>query len=216
MTEATIKALMSAVDEVAWEQEGLFNVFDKPLTSQLPTLEPSSELSKQTVESFPSSSAGRVVGVRPNIERSGLTMTGCAVTIGASNLWGGGETFPAGRKHFPKRQLNKKSWLPNRAWWKMVLGDDFGLEEAVSLALITLVGIFSYHSLCFTPMLSWMEANWSPMLGYTPEFFFLLRGWFGTLYLLRAFYSFSIFLCMSPTRLGYKELGLDLVEPLQD
>ena len=28
--------------------------------------------------------------------------------------------------------------------------------------------------------------------------------------------SFFVFLCMSPTRLGYKELGLDLVEPLQD
>ena len=32
---------------------------------------------------------------------------------------------------------------------------------------------------------------------------------------MRAVYSFSIFLCMSPTKLGYKELGLDLVEPLQ-
>ena len=28
--------------------------------------------------------------------------------------------------------------------------------------------------------------------------------------------SFFVFLCMSPTRLGYKELGLDLVERLQD
>ena len=28
-------------------------------------------------------------------------------------------------------------------------------------------------------------------------------------------FSFSIFLCMSPTRSGYKELGLELVEPLQ-
>ena len=27
---------------------------------------------------------------------------------------------------------------------------------------------------------------------------------------------FSILLCISPTRLGYKELGLDLVEALQD
>ena len=28
-------------------------------------------------------------------------------------------------------------------------------------------------------------------------------------------YSFSIFLCMSQTRSGYKELRLDLLEPLQ-
>ena len=29
-------------------------------------------------------------------------------------------------------------------------------------------------------------------------------------------FSFSIFIFMSPTRSGYKELGLDLGEPLQD
>ena len=33
---------------------------------------------------------------------------------------------------------------------------------------------------------------------------------------MKAVSSFSIFPCMSPTRLGYKELGFDLVEPLQD
>ena len=33
---------------------------------------------------------------------------------------------------------------------------------------------------------------------------------------IRVVFSFSILLCMSPTRLRYKELGIDLVEPLQD
>ena len=33
---------------------------------------------------------------------------------------------------------------------------------------------------------------------------------------MRVVYSFSIFICMSPTLSGYKALGLDLVEPLQD
>jgi len=33
---------------------------------------------------------------------------------------------------------------------------------------------------------------------------------------IRVVYSFSFFLCMSPTRWGYKDLGLKLVEPLQD
>ena len=33
---------------------------------------------------------------------------------------------------------------------------------------------------------------------------------------MRVVYSFSVFLCMSPTRSGYKELRLDLVELLQD
>ena len=31
-----------------------------------------------------------------------------------------------------------------------------------------------------------------------------------------AIFSFSFFLCMSPMRSGYKDLGLNLVEPLQD
>ena len=33
---------------------------------------------------------------------------------------------------------------------------------------------------------------------------------------IRAIFSFSIFLCMSPTRSGYRELGCELVKPLQD
>jgi hypothetical protein len=33
---------------------------------------------------------------------------------------------------------------------------------------------------------------------------------------IKSIFSFSILLCMSPTRSWYKELGLDLVEPLQD
>ena len=33
---------------------------------------------------------------------------------------------------------------------------------------------------------------------------------------IRVVCSLFVFLCMSPMRSGYKELGLDLVEPLQD
>ena len=33
---------------------------------------------------------------------------------------------------------------------------------------------------------------------------------------MRVVYFFFVFICMSPTRLGYKELGLELVEPLRD
>jgi hypothetical protein len=113
MMEAVVKTLMSVIDEVAWEHAGLFNVSDRPLTAQLPPLEPSPLHLKQTVESFPFSSVGRVVGVRPNTVRFGHTTTGCTVTSRVSNLRGGGETYPVGRKHFPKRQFNKKSWMPN-------------------------------------------------------------------------------------------------------
>jgi hypothetical protein len=88
-------------------------------------------------------------------------------------------TYQTGHKYSPKRQPTKKSWLPNRARRKMVLGDDLGLEEAVNLVLMALVGRFSYHSHCTTPLHTWVKVNWSPLLGYTPELFYLLRGWFG-------------------------------------
>jgi hypothetical protein len=61
----------------------------------------------------------------------------------------------------------------------MVLGDDLGLEEAVNLALNTLVGRFSYHSRCSTPLHTWVKMNWTTILGYALELFFLPRGWFG-------------------------------------
>jgi hypothetical protein len=104
---------------------------------------------------------------------------GFVVTNGALKRLGGGETSSVGRKFIPKRQSVKKLWLPNRARRKMVLGDDLGLEEVVNLALNALVGRFSYRSHCTTPLLTWMKSNWSPLLGYTPELFFLPRGWFG-------------------------------------
>jgi hypothetical protein len=61
----------------------------------------------------------------------------------------------------------------------MVLGDDLGLEEAVNLALTALVSRYSYRSHCTTPLHTWVKAKWAPLLGYTPDVFFLPRGWLG-------------------------------------
>ena len=48
--------------------------------------------------------------------------------------------------------------------------------------------------------------------GYIYNFFAFL---FKSTSSIRVVCSFSVFLCMSPVRSGYKELGLNLVEPLQ-
>jgi hypothetical protein len=61
----------------------------------------------------------------------------------------------------------------------MILGDDLGLEEATTLALNALVERFSYHRRCTTPLFTWVKTHWLPILGYVPEVFYLLRGWFG-------------------------------------
>jgi len=115
MMEFFVKALMSAVDEVAWEQTSLFNESGNHLTVQPPSLEPFYELTMKTLESFPSSSMGIIFGVRLILEFFGHATAGCTVSNDASKLRGGGVTFPVGWKNFPKRQFHKKLWFPNQA-----------------------------------------------------------------------------------------------------
>jgi len=64
----------------------------------------------------------------------------------------------------------------------MALGDDLGLEEAANLAMNALVGWFSYHRRCTTPLYNWIKTHWLPILGYVPEVFYLPRGWFGFIF----------------------------------
>jgi len=87
----------------------------------------------------------------------------------------GGDNIVA-PKLAPQSLTRKKNWLPNRTRHKMVLGDDLGLDEAVSLALNDLVGWFSYRSRCSTPISMWVKMHWIPILGYELDIFFLLRG----------------------------------------
>jgi hypothetical protein len=85
----------------------------------------------------------------------------------------------ASPKSVPQIFSGRKPWLPNQTRRKMVLGDDLGLEEAVTLALNALVRRFSYRSRCTTPLFTWVKTHWIPILGYAPELFYLPRGWFG-------------------------------------
>lgn len=82
-------------------------------------------------------------------------------------------------KSAPRRKTGAKTWIPNRSRRNMVLGDDLGLEEAVSLAVTALVGRLSYRSRCSTPITEWVRRFWVPLQGYELEVFYLERGWFG-------------------------------------
>jgi hypothetical protein len=109
MTEVVVNALMSAVDEAAWEQDGLFNVPDTPLTAQLPT----SATTKFTSNTFHFPGASKTQRESLGNERSGPYLPGCAVSTGVNKNWGGGVDFQTGRKFLTTRQPTKRSWLPN-------------------------------------------------------------------------------------------------------
>jgi hypothetical protein len=76
-------------------------------------------------------------------------------------------------------RFSRRSWLPNRARRKMVLGDDIGLEEVANLALMALVGRFSYRSLCVYAFRCLGEGELGACSWYTCRmcFFFLTGGW---------------------------------------
>jgi hypothetical protein len=60
----------------------------------------------------------------------------------------------------------------------MVLGDDIGMEDSVSLALCTLLGRISYRHLCRIELADWVHSIGNPLLGYSPEISYLPRGWY--------------------------------------
>jgi hypothetical protein len=72
-----------------------------------------------------------------------------------------------------------KPWIPNRSKRKLMLGEDIGLEDTISLALCTLVGRFSYRARCKMPLEEWVSSTWCPLLGYMPEVVFMTKGWYG-------------------------------------
>jgi len=59
------------------------------------------------------------------------------------------------------------------------MGMDVSLEEVCNLALCALVGRLDYRSCCKQTLTDWMQCNWEPVLGYSPEVMTLLRGWIG-------------------------------------
>jgi hypothetical protein len=70
-------------------------------------------------------------------------------------------------------------WRPKCKKHRLVMGMDVGLDEACNLALCALVGRLSYQSWCKQPLTEWMQCNWEPVLGYSPEVLSLLSGWLG-------------------------------------
>lgn len=58
----------------------------------------------------------------------------------------------------------------------MVLERDASMHEVFALSLCAIVGRFSYRVLSKFDIDWWMEENWKPLLGYSPEVLVLVRG----------------------------------------
>jgi len=61
----------------------------------------------------------------------------------------------------------------------MMLCEDVGLQDKVSLVLFTLVVRFSYKNKCKMSIEEWVSVCLNPLLGYSPDVFYLTKGWFG-------------------------------------
>jgi hypothetical protein len=97
---------------------------------------------------------------------------------GTGRASGGLNRAILGRKPIFTGGSRVKAWILNCSKRKLMLGEDIGLEDTVSLALCALVGRFSYRARSMMPLCDWVSENWYLLLGYIPEVVFLTKGWF--------------------------------------
>jgi hypothetical protein len=188
-----VNALMGAADEAIWRQRSFHLCrYGKGLTSAL--MSSRKRLRPKLHLLLWKSVRLIVVTLPPDCKRFGVwellrknllnvqvllgRIQGCRRVVKGGCLGGCLEVFQRERRldTGPRRY---KHWIPNRSKRKLMLGEDIGLEDMVSLALCTLVGRFSYWARCKMPLEEWVSTNWCPLLGYKPEVVFLTKGWFG-------------------------------------
>jgi hypothetical protein len=84
---------------------------------------------------------------------------------------------PTGSSHLGAQKPQTRAWTSKITKRKMVLGDDIGLKDSVSLSLCALVGQISYKDLCRSELTPWVHSTWWPLLGYDPKITHLTCGW---------------------------------------
>jgi hypothetical protein len=157
--------LMNPSDELVWKQEGFFDKVDSYSNRQ------SSFLNRPSEPSVPDVSF--IAPVPPSL----TTTDGIPEPNRA----------PPTRLHLQNQQKvspstskaphSRKVWKASKKSKRLVLGDGVGLEDLCKMSTSALVGRVSYKSLSSQPLEEWMKLSWLPLLGYTPEVFFLKKGW---------------------------------------
>jgi hypothetical protein len=59
----------------------------------------------------------------------------------------------------------------------MVVGKDISMEEVTNFTRKTLTGCFCGKEFRVDAMRCWVELNWKPLLGYSPEAHAFVQGW---------------------------------------
>jgi hypothetical protein len=180
MTEAEINSLMTTVDEASWKQVGLFTeasdhpaLYDRHQTPARMLIQPFTSTNLPEVLATDSKKPARVWSV------------GGVITHSSGQKRRGplsGDSPVEQMCTYPFSRLGQrafKPWKANKVKRCFILGSDVGLEDTCSMALCTLVGRFSYCKLVQVPLEYWVETTWKPLLGYSPEIYFLARSWFG-------------------------------------
>jgi len=186
-------ALMGEEDEAIWRQVGLFSTGDlegfnrrfnalreavKAQLAKAPAVEcqfhSCSSHAEVTYGLGSSALADFVVkGSADHREGAGMKSGG----MGRGSGEGPKGRFTGVKKSQGSRLF--KHWVLNHSKRKLMLGEDVGLEDTISLAFFTLVGRFSYKNMCKMLLEDWVSDHWSSLLGYNPYVFYLTKGWSG-------------------------------------
>ena len=81
-----------------------------------------------------------------------------------------------GNRARAKRQLKAFKVKERRA--QLVLGLELTVDKVAGMQKRTLIGRLEYIKLTGPEMKTWMQQNWEPIIGYTPRFSVLMKGWF--------------------------------------
>jgi hypothetical protein len=171
--ESLTDHMMKPSDDFIWEKEGLFDIVDT-LASRRQPFPAKPPLSKNLSTSTDPSPLPSTVDQSSIISPLGglptsLSSFTCFPSIQVSHRLPTAHGAPPGRK----------AWKPKKKISRLVLGDGVGFENLCKMSTCSLVGRFSYKSLCTQTLDNWISSNWVPLLGYSPEVLYLKRGWFG-------------------------------------
>jgi hypothetical protein len=75
-----------------------------------------------------------------------------------------------------------RAWKPKKSRRRLVIGMDVSLVETCRLSLCALVGRIANKTRSAITLGEWMKKAWVPIIGYSPEFSLLPRGWFGLIF----------------------------------
>jgi hypothetical protein len=180
-----VNTLISAADEVHWEEEGLFASLDefKAINTKIrhpekcyegdvimgePLFTTQSDSGHKRSSTFQQDSLLDLVASILDPSLASCSTVQARVTgghvLGTDNKYFSVQRNVEdkdGRKNHREKPYSHsvKFWKLKKTKCKLVLGMDIGLEESCTLSLCALMGIIAYRSRCTTVLEEWMKIN---------------------------------------------------------